>query len=128
MSGMERTPLREEFFRLAMEDPYLAQIRKMYVHAWVEGYRRALDDVLAIHFCAPYDTHLVEELRYSKSYRDREEDALAYVTATERQAEELVSLALLGGKIERAQPHLIGPMGDVSQARYCYCGHPESHV
>ena len=43
---MERTPLREEFFRLAHEDPYLAMIRKMYVRAWAEGYRRALDDVM----------------------------------------------------------------------------------
>ncbi len=101
MSGMEQTPLREEFFRLAHKDPYLAQIRKMYVHAWAEGYRRALDTVRELHFAAPYDMALVEELRRLKSYREREEDALEYVTETERQAEELVSLALLGPRLTK---------------------------
>lgn len=128
---MERTALREEFFEMAREDPYLAQIKRMYSHAWVEGYRRAIEDLIeggAPDIGYAREREALQEFLHEKSYSERLEDALAHVTQTERRAEELVSLALLGTKLEKATPHVVGPMGDVSQARYCYCGNPESHV
>lgn len=96
---MERTPLRETFFRLAFENPYLAIVKKMYVRAWVEGYRCALEEYAET---IPYKREREETLSFlhSKGYREREEDALTYITESEQRAEELVSLALLGGKLE----------------------------
>jgi len=33
--GMERTPLREEFFRLAQEDPYTHQLQRLWGRQFV---------------------------------------------------------------------------------------------
>lgn len=124
---MERTPLREEFFERAQENPYLAVIEKTWARAWAEGYERALRDLAA---SIPYEREREEVLDFlhAKSYSERLDDALEYLTGKAREAEEMIALALLGMEIEKAKPHVIGAMGDVSQMRYCYCGHPEHHV
>lgn len=105
-SSMERTPLREEFFRRASEDPYLSMIQKMWADAWVSGYEKALRDVIT-HVEHPREAHEVEEFRHSRSYQDRVADALEFLTATEQRAEELIALAVLGTKMERlASEHI----------------------
>lgn len=89
--SMERTALREEFFRLAQEDPYLHLIQKAWADAWARGYEEA---------CEVHDFEC-------KSHYDLHDDALEYLTAHERRAEELVALAVLGTKMERlASEHI----------------------
>lgn len=103
---MERTPLREEFFRRASEDPYLSMVQKTWTRAWVTGYEQALRDVVT-GVAHPRTAHEIETFRYSRSYGERTEDALEYLTENEHRAEELVALAMLGTKMERlASTHI----------------------
>lgn len=104
--SMERTPLREEFFRRASEDPYLSMIQKMWADAWVSGYEEALRDVIT-QVAHPREGHEIEGFRLSRSYQERVADALEYLTTTEQRAEALIALAALGTKMERlASEHI----------------------
>jgi hypothetical protein len=106
---MERTPLRKEFFEHAREDPYLAVIEKTWARAWVDGYQRALEELAET---IPYkrEREDVLDFLHAKSYGERLDDALEWLTGKARQAEELVALACLGTKLERAQPQSLGPI------------------
>jgi hypothetical protein len=96
---MERTPLREEFFRLAQEDPYTYQLQRMWAEAWVLGYETALADVVV--------GGDVSKVIHAKSRYERHDDAIEYLTGDRQRAEDLVALAVLGTKMERlASEHL----------------------
>ena len=100
MSGMERTPLREEFFRLAQDDPYTHQLQRLWAEAWVLGYETALADALV-------DGADVSKVIDAKSRYERREDAIAHLTEDRQRAEDLVALAMLGTKMERlASDHI----------------------
>jgi hypothetical protein len=103
---MERTPLREEFFRRANDDPYLSLVQKFWAEAWVAGYERALRDAIT-EVAYPRESNEIEEFRHSKSHRERINMALEDLTEDRRQAEEAVSLAMIGTKMERlASDHI----------------------
>lgn len=97
---MEHTPLREEFFRQAREDPYLSMVQKFWAEAWVAGYEKALHDVVTgVSF--PREGHEIEEFGHSKSHRERIDIALEDLTGDRRQAEDAVAIAMMGTKMER---------------------------
>ena len=97
---MERTPLREEFFRQAYDDPYLAVIQKTWARAWVEGYERALRELAE---SIPYkrEREGVLDFLHAKSFSERLDDAIEYLTGEARRAEELVALAIMGTYFEK---------------------------
>ena len=103
---MERTELREEFFKLIREDPYLAVVERTWARAWVDGYEQALRDVVVL-VDPPREAHEIEEFSYSKTYGERLEDARAFLTDTRSRAEEIVALAMLGSKMEKMASDVI---------------------
>lgn len=108
---MERTDLREEFFRRASEDPYLHQVQKMWADAWVYGYLQAFADCKEHVFFYRREHDEIDDFVCSRSHPDLIEQALEFLTAQERQAQDLVALATLETKMERlASDHIARPM------------------
>lgn len=98
--------MREEFFKLIREDPYLAVVERTWARAWVDGYEQALRDVVVL-VDPPREAHEIEEFSYSKTYGERLEDARAFLTDTRSRAEEIVALAMLGSKMEKMASDVI---------------------
>jgi len=46
---MERTELREDFFKQVKEDPYMHMITRLCGNMWAEGYRQAQKIVTSTH-------------------------------------------------------------------------------
>lgn len=89
---MERTPLREEFFGLALRDPYTYQLQRLWAEAWVLGYETALADAIV-------DGADVGRVIHAKSRYERHDDAIAHLTEDRRRTEDLVALAVIGTKV-----------------------------
>lgn len=84
---MERTELREAFFAETRSDPYAHMVTHLAAQMWALGYEEALRD-----------SGLTD---VSKTFNDRMNDAIAFITNLNReeQARALIALAEIGKRV-----------------------------
>jgi hypothetical protein len=107
---MESTDLRDEFFRLARQDPYSYMLQRMWTEAWVAGYERALIEVKD--FVYQDSVGGVDELANCKSRYERREDAVEDLTGERQKSAEVMALAAMGTKLERMAAPILDQLLD----------------
>jgi hypothetical protein len=84
---MKRTELREAFFAETRSDPFAHMVSHLAAECWALGYEQALRD------------NGLTEQRLRKTFGDRMNDAIAFLTEREERAKMLIALAQAGKRL-----------------------------